>query len=173
MSLSSSSCQSSGIKLGSKIVSAVITNDLLRRYPPKKVSERVFKLTGIGIVKDDVTSLFLRSEDADKVFREIYRQKKTVKVKRMQNHFKKIREGVEKLKKDNARELSYGTGMMGPGADDENGDQNRAVAGSEKRVFCKHCKSNTHSRITSKHCAKNPKNQPQQQETSNLTQLCK
>jgi hypothetical protein len=38
-----------------------------------------------------------------------------VKITRMRTLYKKLRDGVEKLKADNAKELGYASGMMGPG----------------------------------------------------------
>jgi hypothetical protein len=47
----------------------------------RKFYERVFALTGIDVQEDDITSLFLRSEDADKLFRLIHtRRKESVKI---------------------------------------------------------------------------------------------
>jgi hypothetical protein len=120
--------------------------------------KRVFELTRIESVDDDITDLFFRSEDADKLFREQYRQKKEVKIRRMRTHFNKIREGVEKLKNDNEKSLAYNTGMMGPGGQDEQREQEQGRRGSENKFLgCKWCQSTTHSRITSKDCPKNPK----------------
>jgi hypothetical protein len=87
---------------------------------------------------------------------------------------KKIREGAEKLKKDNQKALTYESGMMGPGVLEdevqggEEGSKNASEEGPTKRggwkrrgsesrqISCKHCGSTTHLRITSKHCPKNP-----------------
>jgi hypothetical protein len=64
--------------------------------------------------EDDITNLFLRSEDSEKLWRKVHRRKETVKITRMQTLYKKLRDGVAKLKVDNAKALAYKTGMMGP-----------------------------------------------------------
>jgi hypothetical protein len=71
----------------------------------RKFYEHCFALTGIDVQEDDITSLFLRSEDADKLFCQIHRRKESVKINRMRNLYKKLREGVVKLKVDNAKAL--------------------------------------------------------------------
>jgi hypothetical protein len=48
----------------------------------------------------------------------------------MRAYYKKIRDEVEKLKKDNRKELAYDSGMMGPGGR----DQRQELGGSEKRL---------------------------------------
>jgi hypothetical protein len=77
--------------------------------------ERVFSLTGIKMRDDDITNLFLRSEDSQKMWRTLHRREESVKITRMRTLYKKLREGVEKLKADNAKQLGYESGMMGPG----------------------------------------------------------
>jgi hypothetical protein len=78
--------------------------------------ERVFSLTGIKMTNDDITNLFLRSEDSQKLWRTLHRREEPVKITRMRTLYKKLlRDGVEKLKADNAKELGYASGMMGPG----------------------------------------------------------
>ncbi len=127
--------------------------------------QRIFELTGIETVKDDVTRLFLCSEDQDKLNREAHRRKKSAKTRRMRDQFKKTKEGVEKLKKDNEQALSCESGMMGPGvAEDEvrgwegknkRGRWKRRGGSENKRLCCKHCGSTTHPRITDSACPKN------------------
>jgi hypothetical protein len=134
---------------------------------------RIFELTGVESVEDDVTTLFLGSEDQDKLKREAHQKKKSVKIQRMRDQMKKTREGAEKLKRDNQKALTYESGMMGPGVlqDEvqgvEEGSMNASEEGptkrggwkrrgSQRRLSCKHCGSATHMRITSKHCPKNP-----------------
>jgi hypothetical protein len=50
----------------------------------------------------------------------------------MRNMYKKLREGVEKLKGDNAKALGYEAGMMGPGGDDR--EQQQQQQQHERRV---------------------------------------
>jgi hypothetical protein len=87
---------------------------------------------------------------------------------------KKMREGAEKLKKDNHKALTCEGGMMGPGVLEdevqggEEGSMNASEEGPTKRgawkrrasesrqISCKHCGSTTHLRITCKCCPKNP-----------------
>jgi hypothetical protein len=78
----------------------------------------VFELTGIPIELDDITSLFLQDEDADKLWRKAHRRKEGIKIIRMREQHHRLREGVEKLKADNARALGYQPGMMGPGGNE-------------------------------------------------------
>jgi hypothetical protein len=80
--------------------------------------KRVFSLTGIEMCDDDITYLFLRSEDGEKLWRKMNRKIESVKITRMRTLYKKLRDGVEKLKADNAKELGYETNMMGPGGED-------------------------------------------------------
>ena len=40
-------------------------------------------------------------------------------MKRMRTHDKKLRDSVDKLKKDNRKDLSYSAGMMGLGGEEE------------------------------------------------------
>ena len=115
--------------------------------------KRVFQLTGIKLLEEDMTNLFLRSEDAGKLWRRAHRRKQTVKIKRMRMHYKKLRDGVAKLKKDNRKDLSYGSGMMGPGA---------AGEVEVRQKTCK-CGSTQHFRTTHKDCPMRGE-QPQQQQ---------
>ena len=89
---------------------------------------RFTSIIGVSVVKDDVTSLFFGSEDIAKLGRQLYRQKKSVKIRRMRDQFKKIRGDLEKLKKDNEKDLSYETGMMGPGGEREQQQKTRKRA---------------------------------------------
>ncbi len=41
---------------------------------------RLFELAGVPLEPDDVTSLFLRSEDQEKLWRQLHRQKEGVKI---------------------------------------------------------------------------------------------
>jgi len=47
---------------------------------------RVFARTGIDIVENDITGLFLRKEDADKLWRQLHRRKENVKIEQMRDH---------------------------------------------------------------------------------------
>jgi hypothetical protein len=70
----------------------------------RTVYEWIFALTGIKLVEDDMTSLFLRaSEDMMKLWRQEYRRKESVKSRRMLSNFKKISDGGEKLKKGQSK----------------------------------------------------------------------
>jgi hypothetical protein len=126
----------------------------------RQLYNRVFALTGINLRDDDITNLFFRSEDADKLRKKFHRRKETVKITRMREFYQKLRKGVSKLKIDNAKELGYESGMMGPGgregADDEDQRQKRCI---QKRP-CKHCGSTSHSRKTCLKCTANPKYVP-------------
>jgi hypothetical protein len=77
-----------------------------------------------------------------------------VKIERMREQYRKLKEGVEKLKADNAKALGYSTGMTGP---DEDTAQ-RLPPLRKTRNPCKHCGSMSHSRITSKKCPHHPSN---------------
>jgi hypothetical protein len=93
----------------------------------------------------DKTYLFLRSEDGEKFWRKM-------------TLYKKLRDGVMKLKADNAKELGYETGMMGPGrGEGDHGRRQNKKTGDRPKQICKHCGSETHLRRTSKECPKNPK----------------
>jgi hypothetical protein len=121
--------------------------------------KRVFSLTGIEICDDDITFLFLRSEDGEKLWRKMHRKIEAVKITRMRTLYKKLREGVLKLKADNRKALGYETGMMGPGGGEgDHGRQPKNRASDKSKPICKHCGSDTHSRRNSKECPENPKN---------------
>ena len=129
---------------------------------------RVFSRTGIDILEDDMTSLFLRKEDADKLWRSVRRRKETTKINRMRDHYRKLREGVAKLKADNKKALSYESGMMGPEGEDSNEDTiiqpqvKRKRRGTKRKrtnddVPCVHCGIPGHSRTNHFECLKNKK----------------
>jgi hypothetical protein len=122
---------------------------------------RLFERSGIDLRDDDITSLYLRKEDADKLWRKLHRRKESVKICRMRHQYKKLRDGVAKLAADNAKALGYRSGMMGPGGED-GGEQQQTQGGQRRnggqKPPCNHCGSTTHSRRTSKHCPENPKN---------------
>ena len=123
---------------------------------------RVFSRTGIEVLEDDITSLFLRKEDADKLWRQLSRRKENVKIARMRDQYRKLRDGVAKLKADNTKALSYGQGMMGPGMQETEEEQQQQQQKGRKRKStgsCPHCGSTGHRRKTSKDCPKNPNNQ--------------
>jgi hypothetical protein len=97
-------------------------------------------------------SHFFGTKDTEKLWKRLHCRKEGVKITRMQNHYKKLHDGVAKLKTDNARSLGYETGMMGPGG----GDRNEVQQQIPKNI-CKHCGSASHSRITSTKCLSNAK----------------
>jgi hypothetical protein len=106
---------------------------------------RVFSLTGIEIREDDITSLFLRSEDSVKLWSRLHRHKQSVKVTRMRTLYRKLREGVSKMKVDNAKALGYQTGMMGPnGGDVEHGRRQNRKNVVGPKPLCPNCGSSTH-----------------------------
>jgi hypothetical protein len=71
----------------------------------------VFVLTGIKLLKDDIISLFLQLNPTNRG--------KKHKIRILCTHYKKLRDGVKKLKKDNQKALPYETGMVGPGRQDQ------------------------------------------------------
>jgi hypothetical protein len=102
--------------------------------------DRVISLTGIKMCEDDITNLFLRSEDSEKLWRTLPRRKETVKITRMQTLYKKLRDGVAKLTVDNAKAVAYETGMMGPGGGEGNHCRGPKYKKGDKQkpIFC-HC----------------------------------
>jgi hypothetical protein len=125
----------------------------------RKLYSRVFALTGIEMTDDDITYIFFSSQDSEKLWRRLHRRKQSVKITRMREQYRKLRDGVAKLKADNARSLAYETGMMGPGGDDVNEErqQIKRKRKNQQNLSCKHCGSTTHSRITSTQCPSNVK----------------
>jgi hypothetical protein len=125
----------------------------------RKLYARVFALTGVTMCDDNMTSHFFGTKDTEKLWKRLHCRKEGVKITRMQNHYKKLRDGVAKLKADNARSLGYEAGMMGPGGDDGNEEQQQEITKRKKtqNLSCKHCGSTTHSRITSTKCPSNAK----------------
>ena len=122
-------------------------------------------------MEDDITSLFLRKEDADKLWRCERRKVASVEISRMRNHYRKVREGVaRKLKRDNAKAFRYESGMMmGPEATDEaetdpplqQKEQQKGYKRKRKRDandgwLCHHCGLIGHLRISHSECLKNP-----------------
>jgi endogenous inhibitor of DNA gyrase (YacG/DUF329 family) len=104
---------------------------------------------------------FLRSEDSRKLWRQQHRRKESVKLSRMQTLYKKLRDGVSKLKIDNSKALGYRTGMMGPGgAEEVHGRRQENVSVVGPKPDCPRCGSSSHSRRTSKHCPFNPRYVP-------------
>jgi hypothetical protein len=126
----------------------------------QQLYEHVFSLTGIQLREDDITSLFLCSEDSEKLWRMLHRRKEYVKISRMRTLYKKLRDGVSKLKVDNGKALGYQTGMMGlGGADEDHGRRPKKGQEMDQSQICKPCGSKNHSRRASKHCLANPKKQ--------------
>jgi hypothetical protein len=122
--------------------------------------QRVFALTGIKMTDDDITNLFLRSEDSQKLWRSLHRKRQDVKVSRMRTLYQKLKSGVEKLKVDNAKSWGYKSGMMGPGGSDEEHSRRpkKTKKNDKEKPICSHCGSSTHSRRTSRECPANIKN---------------
>ena len=128
---------------------------------------RVFERVGIAALEDDITSLFLRrNEDADKLYRKQRRRQENVKIERMRDHYRKLKDGVTKLKADNRKALSYGPGMMGPQEPNSNSEPQRGEGrreGQQERrrristAICKHCGRVGHMRTAHFNCKKNPK----------------
>jgi ribosomal protein L37AE/L43A len=117
---------------------------------------RIFLLTGIPLTTDDITSLFFRKEDCAKLWRKQSRRKESYKITRMRTQYKKLREGVEKLRSDNRKDLGYSSGMMGPGeAAVEVQQKGRARKQRGQKNPCPHCASTTHSRRSSSLCPAN------------------
>ena len=121
---------------------------------------RVFERTGIEILEDDITSLFLRKEDADKIWRSERRREVGVKIARMREHYRKVRDGVAKLKADNAKEFSYESGMMGPEHQQDLLQGHELRRGQKRKRAndgtCNHCGLTGHVQISSLKCLKNP-----------------
>ena len=122
---------------------------------------RVFAHTGIDILEDDMTSLFLCKEDAETLWQSVRRQKITSKINRMREHYRRLTEGVAKLKADNKKAFSYESGMMGPEGEDLNEDvlrpQEKRKGAKRKRTndgVCVHSGLPGHVRISSFDCLK-------------------
>jgi hypothetical protein len=86
-----------------------------------------------------------------------------VKIERMRTHYRKLKEGVEKLKADNRKDLTYDSGMMGPaGEDGEETQQQQKERRNQSRrrkstAICSFCGITGHVRTASQFCLKNPK----------------
>jgi hypothetical protein len=57
--------------------------------------------------EDDITNVFLRWEDSEKLRRMLLQRKETAKITWVQTLYKRLRDGVAKLKVDNAKALAY------------------------------------------------------------------
>lgn len=63
-------------------------------------------------MENDITQLYLGSEDQQKIFWQCNHCKLNVK-KHHEDFYKKIEDGQEKIAQDNLKEMSYRSGMMG------------------------------------------------------------
>jgi hypothetical protein len=115
----------------------------------KTYYERVFALTGLSL--GSFTFLYLQAEDKQRRWKRRHRKKLAVKKRRMVKFYKRLREGGQKLVQDNAKELSYESGVMRPGLTTTTTSNKRQKTAS---VGCPHCGLLTHQRITSKLCKK-------------------
>jgi hypothetical protein len=77
-----------------------------------------------------------------------YKKQAKAKEKRNRIKFEKLRVGKLKLAKDNARALTYESGIAGPQVG------GRKVGGSNARVICRACGEIGHQRKSSKKCLK-------------------
>jgi hypothetical protein len=118
---------------------------------------RVFERTGIGIFDNDITGLFLRKEDADKLWRKLRRRKESVKIERMRKLYRDLKEGVRKQVADNRKEMSYEAGMMGPDGEEQPQQQQQKRRRRKSTATCQYCGVVGHERTTSSQCLKNPK----------------
>jgi ribosomal protein L32 len=84
----------------------------------------------------------------------------------MRTLYKKLRDGVAKIKVDNAKLLGYKTGMMGPGeGEEEHGQRQNKKTRAWPKQICPTCGSSSLSKITSKHCPAYTKNKEKNKET--------
>jgi hypothetical protein len=118
---------------------------------------RVFERTGIGMFDNDITGLFLRKEDADKLWRKLRRRKESVKIERMRKLYRDLKEGVRKQVADNRKEMSYEAGMMGPDGEEQPQQQQQKRRRRKSTATCQYCGVVGHERTTSSQCLKNPK----------------
>jgi hypothetical protein len=95
----------------------------------------VFERTGIGTFKDDITGLFLRKEDADKLWRKLRRRKESVKIERMRELCRDLKEGVRKQAADNRKEMSCKAGMMGPDGEEQPQQQQQQKTEAEEHRY--------------------------------------
>jgi hypothetical protein len=113
---------------------------------------------GIELGEDDITSLFLQSEYSDKLWCQLHQQKESVKINQIHHLYQKLKKGILLLKKDNAKQLGYQSGMMGPGGKGEVVPETDVVKNGQAKKLCKHCGSTSHLPRTSLQCPMNPKN---------------
>jgi hypothetical protein len=99
--------------------------------------KHVFALTGIPLIEDDITGLFLRSQEGQKLWRQLHRYKEYVKITRIRTLYKKLRDGVAKMKVDNTKLLGYKTWMMGSGGgEEEHGRRQKQKTGAGPKPIC-------------------------------------
>jgi hypothetical protein len=68
-----------------------------------------------GLSLGNFTALYLRAEDKMRKWRRRHQKKLYVKKTPMMKFYKRLRDGGIQLAQDIEKELSYGSGMMGPG----------------------------------------------------------
>ena len=79
----------------------------------------------------------------------------------MREQYRKLREGVAKLKKDNTKDLTYESGMLGPTtinaeAQSQEPEHQQGLKNSQgSTTGCHHCGGRDHSRISSSRCERN------------------
>ena len=112
---------------------------------------RVFALTVMSV--GGLNNLYLQAEDKQHRWRRNHRKKKHYKINRLKKIYARLKEGTEKQVADAAKNLTYESGMMGPGVSKEAATNNREKKTSE---CCPNCGLSSHRRITSKFCLKNP-----------------
>ncbi len=108
---------------------------------------RLFHLTGLSL--GEFNHIYLLAEDQQRRWQRKRRKKLPVKTIRMSNQYKKLREDGKKMIDDRERELTYESGMMGPGG----GGSRARTRNNNKKSENRNLKKDVHvaaSRLTSK-----------------------
>jgi hypothetical protein len=89
-------------------------------------------------------------------WKKIYQMREAVKSRLMEKMYKKLREGKQKLTRDNEQNLTYLSGMMmETDAEQETcSRKTRSITGKKR---CPHCNQDSHQQRTSRLCPKNKK----------------
>jgi hypothetical protein len=102
----------------------------------QQLCSHAFERTGVEMLEDDITGLFLCKENGDKLWRKLCRPKESVKIDRMRKLHRKVKEGVTKLAANNrTKELLCKAGMMGPDGEEQLQQRQR----QKSTAACHHC----------------------------------
>jgi hypothetical protein len=123
----------------------------------KETYGHLFYLTGLSL--GEFNHLYLLTEDQQQRWRREHRKKLPVRASRMPNQYNKLREDGKKMVAGRVRELTYKSGMMGPGGGGlpaRTSNNNKKSENRNKEKGCPRCGLETHQRVTNRLCPNDP-----------------